>query len=42
MTELFTPMSPRVALAVHSAGHCNALVENPFDEVDVAQPSTQD
>lgn len=37
MNELFTPLSAPATLAAHSAGHSNALVENPFDEVEVAQ-----
>lgn len=33
MNEFFSPVPARAALATHSAGHSNALVENPFDEV---------
>lgn len=34
MNDFFTPVAARSVLATHSAGHCNALVENPFDEVE--------
>lgn len=37
MNEFFTPLAQRAQLATHSAGHCNALVENPFDEVETAE-----
>lgn len=37
MNDFFTPVVARVPLAVHSAGHSNALVENPFDEVDATE-----
>ncbi|GAA2015465.1 streptamidine family RiPP [Nocardioides kribbensis] len=37
MNEFFTPQQARVALATHSATHSNALVENPFDEVETAE-----
>lgn len=37
MNEFFTPAAHRVQLAAHSAGHCNALVENPFDEVEATE-----
>jgi hypothetical protein len=31
--EFFRPIQAPVTLATHSAGHSNALVENPFDDV---------
>lgn len=34
MNELFTPVAQRTQLSAHTAGHSNALVENPFDEVE--------
>lgn len=34
MNEFFTPVGHRAQLSTHSAGHSNALVENPFDEVE--------
>ncbi|WP_246081735.1 streptamidine family RiPP [Nocardioides litoris] len=37
MNDLFSPLAPRVQLSTHSAGHSNALVENPFDEVEGPQ-----
>ena len=33
MNEFFSPVTQRAQLSTHSAGHSNALVENPFDEV---------
>lgn len=37
MNEFFSPASSRAALASHSPGHCNALVENPFAEVEATE-----
>ncbi|MFB9312283.1 streptamidine family RiPP [Nocardioides plantarum] len=40
MNELFSPVSQRPqrsTLSTHSAGHSNALVENPFDEVEATE-----
>lgn len=37
MNEFFSPVPARAALATHSAGHSNALVENPFDEVEAVE-----
>lgn len=37
MNEFFSPLSHRVQLAEHSAGHSNALVENPFDEAETTE-----
>lgn len=34
MNDLFSPVGQRAQLSAHSAGHSNALVENPFDEVE--------
>lgn len=34
MNEFFSPVAQRAQLSTHSAGHSNALVENPFDEVE--------
>ena len=33
MNEFFSPVAQRAQFSTHSAGHSNALVENPFDEV---------
>ena len=37
MNEFFTPAGQRLQLSTHSAGHSNALVENPFDEVEATE-----
>ena len=37
MNDLFSPVAHRAQLSTHSAGHCNALVENPFDEVEATE-----
>ncbi len=37
MNELFSPVAARTQLSTHSAGHSNALVENPFDEVEATE-----
>jgi hypothetical protein len=37
MNEFFSPVLQRAQLSTHSAGHSNALVENPFDEVEATE-----
>lgn len=37
MNEYFTPVAQRVQLSTHTPGHSNALVENPFDEVEATE-----
>jgi hypothetical protein len=37
MNELFSPVAQRALASTHSAGHSNALVENPFDEVETTE-----
>ncbi|MEO9322542.1 streptamidine family RiPP [Nocardioides sp. C4-1] len=37
MNEFFSPAAGRVQLATHTPGHSNALVENPFDEVEATE-----
>lgn len=37
MNEFFSPVAQRAQLSTHSAGHSNALVENPFDEVEATE-----
>lgn len=37
MNDFFSPVAQRAQLSTHSAGHSNALVENPFDEVEATE-----
>lgn len=37
VNEFFSPLAQRAVVAQHSAGHSNALVENPFDEVEAVE-----
>jgi len=37
MNDFFSPIAQRAPLSTHSAGHSNALVENPFDEVEATE-----
>lgn len=37
MNDLFSPLAHRALASAHSAGHSNALVENPFDEVEATE-----
>ena len=37
MNEFFSPVAQRAQLSTHSAGHSNALVENPFGEVEATK-----
>lgn len=36
MNEFLSPLTTRAAAVTHSAGHCNALVENPFAEAETS------